>query len=101
MVVRFIVFMVSVIFGVTMLVPVHDEGVSVYIEMLTPIEELEYGQPVELECIVDGIDDPDVVQWQYKDDESDWIDIDCHELVYSFILDEVNSQYYYRVVVIG
>lgn len=100
MIMRIVAFMLSMIFGITMLSPSYQDGVSVYIELVTPVEELQYGQPVELECIVDGLDDPDVIRWQYLDEYGLWHDAGCGDFEYCFILDEENAQRYYRVVVI-
>lgn len=65
------------------------------------IEEAEAGTEVVLSTELLGFEDCEVTfLWQYSEDGASWMDIDGAEYqTYSFELDEVNAQYYWRVVV--
>ena len=76
-----------------------EADISVSIELDTPIEEIQIGSPLRLRCVVIGLEEPYFYQWQYSPDLEEWIDLPCTEEVFEFILDEENTDMYYRVVV--
>ena len=75
-------------------------GVSVCVEMDTPITEIQYGNVITLRCVVTGVEKPYRVQWQHSRDKTVWEDILCEEEVYEFVLAEDNAGTYYRVVIL-
>ena len=76
-----------------------ETAISVTIELDTPAEEIRYGSSIRLRCIVDGLEKPFHIQWQYSFDTEEWLDLPCEDEVFEFILDEQNVDVYYRVVV--
>ena len=76
-----------------------EPAISVSIELDTPIEEIRYGSPVRLRCVVVGLEEPYHIQWQSSLDAEEWTELPCTEEVFEFILDEENADVYYRVVV--
>ena len=76
-----------------------DAAVSVSIELDTPIEELRYGGPVRLHCVVDGLEEPYHIQWQSSPDAEEWTDLPCTDEVFEFVLNQENVDLYYRVVI--
>ena len=77
-----------------------EPSVLVSVELDTPIDEIRYGDQLVLRCVVDGIDEPYHIQWQYSEDKEGWFDIPCTDDVYKFVLDEQNAGLYYRVEII-
>lgn len=73
--------------------------VSVSIEIDTPLECIRIGNPLVLRCVVNGIDAPYNIQWQYSADTEEWIDIPCNDEIYEFVLTRENVYLYYRVCV--
>jgi len=76
-----------------------ERNISVTIEMDTPVEEIQYGNPIRFRCVVNGLEKPYHIQWQYSHDADDWLDLPCTDEIYEFILDEQNVDLYYRVVI--
>lgn len=74
-------------------------SVSVSVEIDTPADEIGFGKPVTLRCVVNGLDVPYSIQWQYSEDRQTWIDIPCNEECYMFVLDESTMHLLYRVVI--
>lgn len=74
-------------------------AISVRIVIDTPGNAIAYGEVIELRCVVNGVEDGYTIQWQYSADLKEWIDIDCHDDVYSYTLMPDNADYYYRVVI--
>ena len=77
----------------------EEPSVSVAIELDTPVSELRIGETVTLRCVVEGLDNPYFIQWQYSKDKEGWFDIPCYDELYEFILTEENGKLYYRVCV--
>lgn len=65
------------------------------------VEEAEEGTEVILSAELQGFEDDEVsFRWQYSEDGNEWMDIEGAESQsYSFALDEVNAQYFWRGVV--
>ena len=76
-----------------------ETAISVSIELDTPMEEIQFGSPLRLRCVVIGLEEPYFYQWQYSRDLEEWINLPCTDEVFEFILDEENADVYYRVVV--
>ena len=91
-------FLVGAMLCVVVISPVFHLQ-SVHIEMVTPTSELRYGEPVTLKCQMVEIPEPYAIQWQYDRGDGEWVDIDCREELYSFVLTEENADFAYRVVV--
>lgn len=77
----------------------NDMPVSVSVEIDTPIEQIAYGKPLTMSCVVHGLDGPYTVQWQFSPDKTVWFDLQCTDDVYRFVLNEQNAGYYYRVII--
>ena len=74
----------------------------VYIEVAEPDGTIYFGDTITLRCVLVGLNPAKfVVTWQYCTDIEleDYVDIDCHDFVYSFVASYENVGYYYRVVV--
>lgn len=93
--------MIVLAYGVLHLNTVQSGEGYIYIRLNTPIEDLQYGNTIELECVTVDIEEPIVYGWQYCMDDSQWYDLDEHEKIFRFILDEENINYYYRVIVVN
>ena len=92
----------AVIFGVAVAspaTPTDADTVTVCVEIDTPISEVRYGEPIVLQCVVNGMHVPYTIQWQSSADREVWNDVPCNEEVYEFILDEQNSKVFYRVAI--
>jgi len=73
--------------------------ISVSIELDTPIEEMRYGSPVRLRCVVVGLEEPYCIRWQCSPDAEEWTDLPCTDEVFEFVLDQEDVDLYYRVVI--
>lgn len=73
--------------------------VTVTIVEVTPRSEARFGKEFIYECVVDGPVENYEVQWQSSRDGIVWENIDCTDVIYSFILDEENNLLYHRVIV--
>ena len=99
MIKKIVAFMIIFAYGILHLNAVQSGDGRVYIRLNTPIEDLQYGNTVELECVTEGIEGKIFYGWQYCTDDTQWYYLDEHEKIYRFILDEENINYYYRVIV--
>ena len=105
MIAKIIAFLVAVGIGLIPLASWSNNDANVYIRFDDPECVLRYGEPVRIRCVVDGVYEPYTIRWQYFDNQEQdgiapvWIDIDCTDDVYEFILTPENEEYYYRVVV--
>lgn len=95
--------LLAIFLGIAMAMPATptdlEPAVRVSVQLDTQIEQFMRGDPVTLRCIVEGIEGEYQIQWQCSEDEEEWFDIDCHDEIYTFILDETTAGMYYRVVV--
>lgn len=76
-----------------------DKNVRVSIQLNSPVGILRYGDAVCLECVVDGIEGPYSISWEYSINGVDYFSLGWHLPEYSYILTRDNIDYYYRVVV--
>ena len=77
----------------------EEPGVSVTIEIDTPVSMIRIGERITLRCIVEGYDTPYFIQWQYSEDKEEWYDLPCYDEVYEFILTEENENLDDRVCI--
>lgn len=76
-----------------------DKNVRVSIQLNSPVGILRYGDAVCLECVVDGVEGPYSISWEYSINGVDYFSLGWHLPEYSYILTRDNIDYYYRVVV--
>ena len=74
-----------------------EGDVSVSIKLVTPADEIRYGNIITMECVVEGTNDAFEVFWEYSEDGVNFQDIGVRTMTCSYILTEKNVNYTYRV----
>jgi len=95
------------IFGPLEIVDALDEDEAeeepyVYIEIDNPYKPIYIGDEVTLRCVMVGLVPEECdIRWEYCTDidAEDYVDLDWHEVEYTFVTSYENVGYYYRVVV--
>ena len=75
---------------------------KIEISIVSPDGIIYFGDEVTLACLVDGMEGMDyTLDWQYcvNEEDGDFIDLDCHEPLYTFVITRENVHYCYRVVI--
>lgn len=75
---------------------------KIEISIASPYGKIHFGDEVTLMCSVEGMDGVDyTIDWQYCtcSERSDFINLNCHELLYTFVITRENVDYCYRVVI--
>ena len=69
------------------------------IKVDTPRDEIEYGEPVVLRCVIEGMYQSYRIKWQHSVDKINWVDVAYDSDTYELILSEDTAGTYYRVVI--
>lgn len=97
---KIITFIVLFAFGILTVSSSTSSDINAHIELVTPVDELAIGEMVELRCVIDEDPGDCTITWQYLDDEVGyWQSMDIVGETCCFILDDMNINYYYRVMI--